>query len=111
MLALYKTLDSQSPGKYIWALLFLISIALIVRVTVKKSYLELVGSTLVINTDSFQTKSVEVADIERIEIKTGPFSDSNIILKDNKAPIKFNYFNVNDKDFNQLMKQLNVPIN
>lgn len=109
LLALYKTLVSQTPGKYIWAFLLAFSIIMIGWVINNKSYLELAGSRLIINTDTFQTKSIEVSDIERIEIEPGLFSDSRIVLKGDKGVVKFNYHNVNDRDFNQLMKQLNIP--
>jgi len=102
--------DSQSPGKFIWGLLLIVSIALLVRVMINGSYLENDGSNLIINEDFFQTRTVQIAGIERVEIESGPFSDSRIILKDGKGRIKFNYHNVNSEDFNDLMRSLNVPI-
>jgi hypothetical protein len=110
LLTLYKTIDSQSPGRYIWGLLFSIAVILLVRVIIKGSYLEKDGSNLIINEDFFRTRIVQIADIERVEIEAGPFSDSRIILRDDKGKIKFNYHNVNDDDFNALMKSLNVPV-
>ena len=110
LLTLYKTVDSQSPGKFIWGLLFIVSIALLVRVIFKGSYLEKDGSSLIINGDFFQTRTVQITDIERVEIEPGPFSDSRIILKDGKGRVKFNYHNVNSEDFNDLMRSINVPI-
>jgi len=109
LFTLYRTVYSQSPGQVIWGLLFITSIALLVRVIVKGSYLEKDGSNLIINGD-FQTRSVPIADIERIQIKPGPFADSCIILKGDKGKIGFSYHNVNNNDFNALMRSLEVPI-
>jgi hypothetical protein len=108
--ALYKTLDSQTNGRYLWGTLFSVSLLVLIRVIIKRSYLEKTGSTLKINRAFFQTRTIEIADIEMIEIDPGTFSDSHIVLKDNKGKVKFNYQNVNDKDFNAVMQSLNVPV-
>lgn len=76
----------------------------------KHSYLEKVGSTLTVNGDLFKTSTIDIADIEKIEVAAGPFSNSRIILKEKKGSVKFNYYNVNDGDFNELIKSLDVPV-
>jgi len=109
-LTLYRTLDSRPPARFIWGILFVIAIALIVRVVLKPYYIELTGTCLTLHNDFFSTQTIDIADIERIEIQANPWSKSRIILKDNKGNVKFDYHQVRGKDFNALLKYLDVPV-
>lgn len=109
-LTLYETVDSGFPARAIWGVLFLHAVALAVRAMLKPQILELTGTKLIIYGDFFRSKTVDVSDIERIEIEAGPFSYSKIILKDNKGRVKFDYYQVRNEEFDVLVKELNVPI-
>jgi hypothetical protein len=71
---LYSTLDSVPPAKYVWGLLFASSIALLLRVILKRNYMELRGSKLFVYGDFFNTQTTDISDIERIEIAPGPLA-------------------------------------
>jgi hypothetical protein len=106
----YRTWDSELPFTYFWGLSFAISIVLILRVLIKNNYLEIKDSRLTINGDFFNTQTTEISEIERIQIEAGPFGRSKIFLKDKKKIIKFNYRDVDNKEFKILLKHLGVPV-
>lgn len=109
-LTLYQTIDSGFPARMIWGLLFLYAVALAVRAVLKPQVLELTGTKLTIYGDFFRSKTVDITDIDRIEIEAGPFSNSKVVLKGNKRHVKFNYYRVRNNDFDALLKELNVPV-
>lgn len=76
--ALYKTWDTQPPAKYFWGVFLAIALALIARVLTGKSYLELNGQKLTIYRDYFTSETIEVQDIDHLEIAESPFSSSKI---------------------------------
>jgi hypothetical protein len=110
LFTLYRTLDSGPPAKYVWGLLFASSIAILLRVILKRNYMELRESKLFVYGDLFHTQTTDISAIERIEIEPGPFSHSKIFLKEKKGIIRFNYSNVDDTEFKVLVKYLNVPL-
>lgn len=109
-LTLYKTFDSGFPAQVIWGMWFLLALYWMVKVLLKPQYIELTGTKLTVYDNFFRSKTVDITDIERIEIEAGPFSRSKIILKDNKGRVKFDYYQVRNEEFDALMKELNVPI-
>lgn len=109
-LTLYQTVDRGFPARMIWGLLLLHAIALAIRVILKPQVLELTGTKLTIYSDFFRSQTVDITDIERVEIEAGPFSHSKIVLKGNKGRVKFDYYQVRNEEFDALTKALNVPI-
>ncbi|TXH30012.1 MAG: hypothetical protein E6Q96_02485 [Cyclobacteriaceae bacterium] len=83
---------------------------ILIRLVFKPYYFEIRGSRLIINRDLFSEDYVEINDIEKIELEDGPFSKSYIKLKDYKIGLHFNYFIVNDKDFNRLKEEYNFQV-
>ena len=73
------------------------------------NYFEVKGTTLFINHDFFRSAHVEVADIEKIELADGPFSKSYIHLKE-KPGLEFNYYIINDEDFNAFKNFMQLKV-
>ena len=109
-LTFYQAMNSGLPARWIWGMLFVIAVAHIIRVIVKPHYMELRGTTLTVYLDFFSSITVDIGDIDRIEIKAGPWSKSRIVLKDNKRHVKFDYYLVRNADFDALVKAMGVPV-
>lgn len=91
-------------------MLFILAVALMVRMVLKPNVMELKGTTLTVLCDFFSSINIDVSDIDRIEIKAGPLSSSRIVLKGDKRHMKFDYYKVRNADFDALTKSLKVPI-
>lgn len=98
----------QTSWTYYWFFIGIGSLTILVRLILKPYYFEIKGTRLIINRDFFYEDYVELGDIEKFELEEGPFSKSRIKLKDYKMGLDFNYFLVNDKDFNRLRDSLQV---
>lgn len=99
---------TQTLWTYYWFFIGISSLTVLVRLILKPYYFEIKGTRLIINRDFFYEDYVELGDIEKFELEEGLFSKSHIKLKDYKMGLDFNYFAVNDKDFNQLRDLLQV---
>lgn len=108
LLCLSKLLLTQTSWIYYWTFIMLGSMVILTRLFIKSYYFEIKGTRLIINRDLFYEDYVEIDDIENFEVVVGPFSKSYIRLKDNKIGLEFNYFIVNDKDFDRLKESLEV---
>jgi hypothetical protein len=102
--------QGHSQWTYYWAVIGVGSLIILVRLIFRPYYFEIKGTRLTINRDLFYTDSIEIQDIDKIELEEGPFSTSHIRLKDYKLGLDFNYFIVNDKDFNRLRDSLNLKV-
>jgi len=96
--------------KYYWIFIGLAVLPVLIRLILKPNYFEIKGTRLIINRDLFYTDSIELEYIEKIELEEGPFSKSHIRLKDHRMGLEFNYFIVNDKDFNELKTALKLTV-
>lgn len=76
---------------------------------IKRNYLEVTNSKLIINRDFFRTTIVDLNQIEKVVTESGPFSPSTIILK-NKRRIKYWHSETNHTKFKELMRELNIPV-
>lgn len=101
---------TQTSSIYLWVFLGFLALAILTRLILKPNYFEVQGTRLTINRDLFYTDSVEIEFIEKIELEEGPFSKSHIRLKDYRMGLEFNYFIVNDKDFDELKKTLKLRV-
>ena len=110
LLCLGKLFLTQTSWTYYWIFIGLGSLAILTRLILKPYYFEIKGTRLIINRDFFYEDYVEVNDIDKIELGEGPFSKSHIRLKDHKMGLNFNYFIVNDKDFNRLKESLQLRV-
>lgn len=100
----------NSGWTYYWVFAALCSLILLVRIILKPYYFEVHDSRLIINRDLFYQEYVEINDIEKIELEDGLFSKSYIKLKDHKMGLEFNYFIINDRDFNRLKEEYNLQV-
>lgn len=100
----------HSQGSYLWAFAGLGWLAVLARVILAPNYFEVKGTRLIIHHDFFHSEHVEITDIEKIELADGPFSNSYIRLKDHKPGLKFNYYIVNDNDFNAFKNSLQIKV-
>lgn len=110
LLCLSKLLLTQTSWTYYYVFIGLGSLVILTRLIMKPYYIEIKGTRLIINRDLFYEDYVEIDDIDKIELQEGPFSKSHIRLKDHKKGLDFNYFIVNDKDFNRLKKSLQLRV-
>jgi len=78
---IYKIFNSATRRSS-WILFLVLGIISFSNILIKKYYIEIVESTIVIHQDYFRTKSVNLSDIEKVEIEPGPFKFSSILLKD-----------------------------
>ncbi len=107
---LYKLTNSNSTfGQFSWSILTLLASINLWSMLRKKNYFELIDNKLIINKDFFQTQSIDVDKIEKIDIEPGPFKYSRIILRD-KTEIKFNDSYVDKTDLKEFMGRLSIPI-
>lgn len=106
----YKSINNHSSfAQFSWILLTLLASISLWSLLRKRNYFELVDSKLIINKDYFQTQSIDIDKIEKIDIEPGPFKYSRIILRD-KTEIKFNDSYVDNKDLKEFMGRLSIPI-
>ncbi len=110
LLCLSKLFLTQTSWTYYWIFIGLGSLVILTRLILKPYYFETRGTRLIINRDFFYEDYVEIDDIDKIELEEGPFSKSHIRLKDHKMGLDFNYFIVNDKDFNRLKESLQLRV-
>lgn len=106
LLTLSKLLLSHTSMPLYWMVIGFGAIVILVRLIVKPYYFEIKGTKLIINRDLFYQYSIELDDIEKFEVNPGPFSKSYIKLKNFKLGYEFNYYVVNDNDFEELRKSL-----
>ncbi len=108
LFCLTKVFLMQTSWTYYWYFIGLGLLTIFLRLVLKPNYFEIRGTRLIIIRDFFYEDYVELGDIEKFELEEGPFSKSHIKLKDYKMGLDFNYFLVNDKDFNRLRDSLQV---
>ena len=110
LFVLYRTIEAGPSAQYVWGILLIISTVISFRILVlNKYYMEAVGSRLMIH-GNFTTRSVEIPNIERMEVRADPVSSSTIILRENKGTVRFDFYKVHNRDFNELTKALKIPV-
>lgn len=77
--------------------------------TLKRNYFEIDDNKLIINEGIFQTKTIDLAKIEKFDIEPGPFTASKIVLRD-KSTIKYSDSQTDGKKLKELMAQYNIPV-
>jgi hypothetical protein len=78
-----------------------------INLYIKRYYIEVVESSLIIHRDYFRTTSINLNNIEKISIEPGSFT--SIILKD-KTEVKFVDTDVDLKKLREFLAQLRIPI-
>lgn len=109
-LTFYQALNSGLPARAIWGTLFVLAVAMIVKVMLKPHCMKLTGTQLTVHRDYFSSITIDITDIDRIEIEAGPFSHSKFVLKENKGHVKFDYYQVRNKEFDALVKAVGVSV-
>lgn len=103
------TSNSSEMGRWIlWIATTAGMISLIHR-TLKRNYFEIDDNKLIINEGIFQTKTIDLAKIEKFDIEPGPFTASKIVLRD-KSTIKYSDSQTDGKKLKELMAQYNIPV-
>ncbi len=105
---LFKIYSPNTKWPIIWIVLLTIKLILVIRIIINRNYFEIKGSQLTIRRDFFYKDTIEITDIEKIELKSGPFSKSIIRLKNGKRGLKFRYFIVNENDFTQFVNAYQI---
>lgn len=105
----YSMINLSDFGQWTLRLITIIGVISLAHTIIKRNYFEVVDNTLVINKDFFRTKSIDLDKIEKVDIKSGPFSSSRIILKD-KTIIKYQDSQTKDKELKEFMGQFNIPV-
>jgi len=108
LLCIMKIFIVGTSWNFMWIFIAISSTIILFRLFLKPYYFEIKGTRLIINRDFFYEDSMELKDIEKFEINPGPLSKSHIKLKDFKMGHEFNYYIVNDKDFDQLKQTLDL---
>lgn len=108
LFCLTKIFIVGTSWNYLWIFLAISSTIILFRLISRPYYFEIKDTRILINRDFFYEDSIEIKDIEKFEVNPGPLSKSYIKLKDHKMGLEFNYYIVNDKDFNELQKTLGL---
>jgi len=95
---------------FLKALLFPLSVTLLIRLILKPNYIIVRNSRLTICRDFFTEESFSVNNLVRIEISSSPFKNSFFVL-DNHSRYEFNYFYVSDITFKILIEKIGKPVN
>jgi hypothetical protein len=109
-LVIYKIFNSATIlGRSSLILILVLGIFSFANILINKYYIEIVESTIVIHQDFFRSKSINVSDVEKIEIEPGPFKLSSILLKD-KTKIKFNDNYIDLKELKETMSNFKISV-
>jgi hypothetical protein len=107
---LYKVFNPDTLYPYIWLFILSIKLAIVTRLLINRNYFEVIDSKLIIRRDFFYQDTIEINEIEKIELKSGLFSKSRIKLKNQKKELKFRYAFVHDDDFKEFIQSVNVNV-
>ena len=102
--AFFLTRNFSQVRLFLWTLLTTISVIFFLRLLVKRNYFELIDNTLLIYRGAFDTKAINVLDIDKVEIESSFFRASRILLKDNSM-INFDS-QINTEELKKLLAQL-----
>jgi len=106
----YRASDSISTmAKYSWIIVLALAMTSMLNVLLRRNYLEIIGQQLKINRDFFQTQTLELKDIVKIEIQPNPLVNSYILMKDGRK-VKFNDSYVTDKRLKEVMGHALVEV-
>lgn len=76
---------------------------------VRKNYFEIVDDKLIINRDFFRKQTVDLKEIEKLDVEPGPFTSSKIVLKD-QSVIKYMDSQLDDKELKEMFGRLKIPV-
>lgn len=110
LLKIFTSNNIQNIASYIWCFALLLSIAILIRILHKPNYFEVKDKQLIIYRHLFYAESTDISRIEEIKLEEGIFSSSKIKLKNPEKEISFNYYFINDDDFDVFKQVLKVPI-
>lgn len=109
MVGYWATTNTSEFGRWTLVIIAVWGFIQIVFCVTKRNYFEVTENKLIINESPFKTVAIDLADIEKFEIETNPFSTSKIILKDGKK-IKYSDSQVNDGELKKLMEQYGILV-
>lgn len=109
MTILYGIKNSTIFGRSILILMACIGAVSFISVLIKRNYFEIKDKELIINKSFFRTQSVQLNEIDRVEIEPSPFVSSKIYLKDGRL-IKYLDSIVNEKSIKELLGPFNIPV-
>lgn len=99
---------SQFNHIFLWGLLILTILFAILKI-VRFICIQQEGNQLKIHFN-FLPQYIKIENIERVEIKYGPFTQCKILLKNGMRDLKLPFQEINKKDLEQLLKELNIPL-
>ena len=110
IIAIYWS-SQQAPGLGQWTFRILMVAGLIslIHKIIKRNYFEITDDKLVLNDNIFRKRTIPLDKIERIEIQTGTFTSSKIILKD-ETKISYSDNQTDDKELKKLMATFNISV-
>ncbi|HEV8515154.1 MAG TPA: hypothetical protein VGQ59_17855 [Cyclobacteriaceae bacterium] len=110
LLVIYKIFNSATTqGRSSWILFLVLGIISFANILINKHYIVIRESSMIIHQDYFRTKSINLNDIEKIEIEPGPFKSSSIVLKD-KTKVKFIDSYIDIKELKEAMNNFNISV-
>jgi uncharacterized membrane protein YdbT with pleckstrin-like domain len=96
--------------RYAWCFALLITIAVLIRILFKRNYFEIRNEQLIIYRHLFYEEKIDIDRIQEIKLEEGIFSTSIIKLRNPEKEISFNYYFINDNDFDAFKQVLKVPV-
>lgn len=109
MAGYWATTNTSEFGRWALVIIAVWGIIQIVFCVTKRNYFEVTENKLIINESLFKTVEINLANIEKFEIETNPFSTSKIILKDGKK-IKYSDSQVNGGELKKFMEQYGIQV-
>jgi fructose/tagatose bisphosphate aldolase len=109
-LVIYKIFNSESILGISSMILFLgVGLISFANIIINKYYNEVSDSSIVIHQDYFRTFSINLNEIDKIEIEPGPFKFSSILLKD-KSKVKFNDNYIDIRELKEAMSNFKISV-
>ena len=105
----WATTSSSEIGRWILWTGAAVGLISLTHGILRRNYFEIADNKLIINEGVFKTTIIDLDNIEKFDIESGPFTSSNIILKD-KSKIKYSDSQTDDKKLKEFMGQFNIPV-
>jgi hypothetical protein len=94
---------------YVWIVIGTFFTISLVSILLKKYYLEVNENKLLIHGDLFQTKTINLDEIEKMVSRRGLMTGAYFLLK-NQTKVKFNEGYLNHTDLREFTKQHNIAV-
>ena len=110
LFAFYKAFASLSKiAMYLWIITILLVAISLTYILLKRNYMEIVDSELIIYRNFFNNQRLEVKEIIKVELEPNPFVSSYILMKDGRK-VKFDDFYLDPRQLKQVFGQLRIEV-